>query len=180
MISGNLLDGVALSAVDHNQVKGNCIGVGPDGVYTFPNGHSGVRIDAGSTNNLIGGDRASGACKDTCNTIAHNTQWGVIIADAGTTGNTVRGNDIYQNGKLGINLEGGFEQGNGVTANNPPEDYPFHPNDLMYHPVGVMAHYDFATNHTLISGVLPWRPPRDRRGGSLCHRYRRPQWFWPG
>ncbi len=162
VISGNWQDGITLSAAKNNQVLGNCIGVAPDGVTPDGNGQSGtyagVRIDQGSQHNTIGGDRTPGTCKDTCNTIAGNTKEGVIIAGDTTTGNTVRGNDIHANGGLGINLDA-FNAGSyGVTPNNDRSGIPG-PNDLVYHPVGVMGEYDPVNNVTNISGVLPATQP---------------------
>jgi hypothetical protein len=159
VISGNLLDGVALSAAKNNQVLGNCIGVGPDGSTLIANDQAGVRLDLGSQQNLIGGDRAAGPCSGNCNIIAGNTQWGVLIAGEGTSGNTVRGNDIHDNGGLGINLQGGLEQASGVTANNDSTGYPIQPNDLMYYPVGMMSQYDAKTGKTWIGGVLATQKP---------------------
>ena len=75
VISNNLFDGVTLSAARDNRVQGNCIGVRPDGVSLAGNVTAGVRIDQGSTRNLIGGDRTPGACQNICNTIAGNLSW---------------------------------------------------------------------------------------------------------
>ena len=116
------------------------------------------KISMGAAHNQIGGDRTPGLCKDSCNTIANNGAYGVVISDALTVGNTVRGNAIYSNTALGINLVGGYEQGNGVTANNPPSAYTIQPNDLMYHPVGVMPQYDAANNRMKNSAGSAFRP----------------------
>jgi hypothetical protein len=158
VISGNGEDGITLSAAKNNLVKGNCIGVAPDGVTADGNGqggtYAGVRIDQGSQSNTIGGDRPPGTCKDSCNTIVGNPQGGVIIAGATTTGNTVRGNDIHANGGLGINLDAYNAGAYDVTPNDVYTGIAG-PNDLVHHPVGVMGEYDAATNLTRISGVLP-------------------------
>jgi hypothetical protein len=159
VIAGNTFDGVSLSGANNNKVLGNCIGVAADGSTLIANSQAGVRIDQGSQHNIIGGDRAAGSCSGNCNTIAGNTQGGVLIGGAGTTGNTVRGNDIHDNGGLGINLQGGQEQASGVTANNDPTAYSAKPNDLMYFPVGVMSQYDTVKNLTWISGVLASKKP---------------------
>jgi titin len=66
VISGNWQDGITLSTAKNNLVKGNCIGVAPDGVTVDGNGqggtYAGVRIDQGSQHNTIGGDRTPATC----------------------------------------------------------------------------------------------------------------------
>ena len=161
VVSDNQLDGVTLSAAKDNRVQGNCIGVGPDGVSPAGNFTAGVRIDQGSTQNLIGGDRAPGVCQDVCNTIVGNLSWGIVVSDSGTLSNTLRANDIHGNARLGINLVGGSETLSGVTPNfdDVSNIYPAHPNHLTFFPVGVMGTYDADTNQTLISGILASREP---------------------
>ena len=54
-------------------------------------------IDAGAWGNTIGGIADGGG-----NTIAFNQGDGVEVNGAGTTGNSIRGNSIYSNGRMGI------------------------------------------------------------------------------
>ena len=65
-------------------------------------------ISIHSSDNTIGGTGTSEG-----NAIAWNQQEGVAIADQATTGNSVRGNSIFANGGLGIDLGD-----NGVTVND--------------------------------------------------------------
>jgi len=118
VVSGNLSGaqsgvGIVITGTGtmSNAVQGNLIGLGAT-LTPLPN-LIGVFLFAGASNNTVGGT-ASGAA----NTIAYNGK-GVVVgaspADAGATGNAVRGNSIYSNQALGIDL------GNdGVTSNGPP------------------------------------------------------------
>ena len=84
---------------NNNVIQGNIIGLNAQGTGPLPN-LSGITIDAISNNNTI-----------TANTIAFN---GSGIRIAGGTGNSIRGNSIFSNDGLGIDL-GPF----GVTLNDP-------------------------------------------------------------
>ena len=94
VISGNLGNGILLrgSNVVNNTVQGNFIGTDATGMNALPNIVAGVTIDTGSSSNLIGGN-ATGAR----NVISGNNSYfdyGVIVANPGTTGNLVQGNYI--------------------------------------------------------------------------------------
>jgi len=90
-ISGNLNDGVLITdpGTIGNVVQSNFIGTNTGATALDPNGLDGVAIQAGASNNIIGGAFASG-----------NKQNGVAISDlgdpgtAGTTGNQVASNYI--------------------------------------------------------------------------------------
>jgi hypothetical protein len=89
VISGNDGDGVIISGktTTGNFVVENRIGVNSSDVVALPNRGPGVFIEAGANGNTIGlpgGDQI----------IAGNTQEGVLISDAGTTGNMIEGNQI--------------------------------------------------------------------------------------
>jgi parallel beta-helix repeat protein len=108
VISGNLQHGVIIgdSDTDGNMVRGNYIGTNASGTGPIPNGGRGVFIGGGCHSNTIGGT-ASGEG----NTIAFNTEDGVQVDGAGTTGNAIRGNSIHSNGGKGIeNTDGGNEE----------------------------------------------------------------------
>ena len=101
------------------EIGGSKIGriSGLAGTLSLPNG-VGVLVANGATSNSIG-SIAPGAG----NVIAHNSSDGVAVVDATSTGNAVRGNEIFANGGLGIDLGG-----DGVTANDHlghvgPNDY---------------------------------------------------------
>lgn len=106
-ISGNIGDGVLIAdpATTGNSIFYNDIGLDPSG-RPAGNGGNGVRITAGATNNRIG-DVALGAA----NRIANNAMAGVFVESG--TGNSIRGNSIYRNGALGIDLAPA-----GVTPND--------------------------------------------------------------
>jgi parallel beta-helix repeat protein len=105
VISGNGKDGLTIadSSTDDNVVKGNYIGTNASGTAAVPNGGQGVLISTDAQDNTIGGT-ASGEG----NTIAFNTEAGVQVDGAATTGNTIRGNSIHSNSGKGIeNINGG-------------------------------------------------------------------------
>jgi hypothetical protein len=86
-------------------------------------------------------------------TIRNFTGHGVQISGAGATGNTLTRNYIHSNGKLGINLVGGSEDANGVTAND-AQDADSGPNGLVNHPLLTGAFFNGGNNVTTIQGRL--------------------------
>src|SRR3954469_18458136 len=66
--------------------RGNRIGTNPAGTASRPNG-TGVRVDGGSTQNVIGGTNTAER-----NLISGNQNYGVRLIDPGTSQNTVEGN----------------------------------------------------------------------------------------
>jgi parallel beta-helix repeat protein len=94
-------------AVFQNTAQGNLIGTDVTGMLPLGNG---VGLLVVGSNNTIGGIGTGEG-----NTIAFNTQAGILtkVPDTGT-GNRIRGNSIYSNGGLGIDLGG-----DGVTLNDP-------------------------------------------------------------
>ena len=105
VISGNIMYGIYISA-DGNTVQGNRIGLAASGTTTIENQY-GILI-ANGQNNAIGGTVAGAV-----NAISGNRFQGVIVQGATATRNAIRGNAIYGNGTLGIDLGN-----NGVTAND--------------------------------------------------------------
>ena len=78
----------------------------------MPNTGSGVDI-YDSPNNRIGGVNP-----DTLqNTIANNTKYGIFVSGAASTGNSFMGNEILNNGNMGVELNGS----EGVTPNDVPD-----------------------------------------------------------
>lgn len=138
LISGNLYHGVYLSPLSSasNTVQGNLIGTDATGSAALSNGSTilgSAAIVVSGNNNLIGGT-APGAG----NVIAFNLGApysstvqghgeGVVVFNG--TGNTIRGNSIYSNAGLGIDLKD-----DGVTANDPC-DTDFGPNNIQNFPV---------------------------------------------
>ena len=90
-------------------VLGNYIGVGVDGVTAVPNKWDGIYI-AGSQYQI------GGLAPGEANVIAHNQDSGIAIIDFlnNGQGNTLRGNMLYDNGKLGIDI--GLDD---ITENDP-------------------------------------------------------------
>lgn len=131
VIGGNLLRGIEIDGSSNNQVFGNFIGTDSTGTLDFGNlGLAGVVLRNGATGNLIGGVNAGEA-----NTIAFNAGDGVFVRDAATANNPIRGNAIYSNGGLGIDLLGS-DNAFGVTANDigPPPDTDGGPHGLQNYP----------------------------------------------
>lgn len=82
---------------DHNTITGNYIGVGRDGVTAIPNA-TGISVEGSA--NIVGGT-ASGEG----NLIANQDYFGVRVAGTGPpVDNPIRGNAIFNNGTLGIDL----------------------------------------------------------------------------
>src|SRR5262249_14162951 len=110
VISGNALSGITIDGslpTYATTVAGNYIGTNALGA-AVPNSGPGVQIINGSPGNVIGG---SGAALN--NTIEFNTGAGVLVVGSDSINNAIRGNSIYQNGALGIDLGG-----DGVTPNH--------------------------------------------------------------
>jgi hypothetical protein len=141
VISGN--DGVGVAIVgggaDGNLVLGNFIGTNATGSVDLGNASEGIYIGEGSgfnppipgtaANNVIGGTTAGAA-----NIIAFNAQAGVIVTATGTTGNRVRGNSIFSNGALGLDLSAVPFPADGVTLND-LGDADAGPNNFQNYPV---------------------------------------------
>ena len=111
---------------DDATIHGNTIGRLPDGVTAQANA-AGVWFDGFSRDNRLGGTGAGEG-----NLIAGNTGDAVVVVS--TSGHSVLGNQIHDNGGLAIDLVGGTEDGNGVTAND-AGDADAGANDLLNHPI---------------------------------------------
>ena len=143
IISGNSFNFGLIAAntnTSDNLVQGNYIGLGADGVTAVPN-FIGVQFSDGATSNTLGGTAAGAG-----NTIAFNNGTGVAVTDPGTANDSVRGNFIFDNGALGIDLNN-----DGVTAND-IGDADTGPNDLQNFPVITNA-FGFGAS-TVVMGNL--------------------------
>lgn len=129
-----------------NIVSGNYIGIDASGIYAVNNGGHGVDINAGASNNIIGGDMPGER-----NVISSNGNTldggggGVNISGSGTMSNTVSGNYIGTD-VSGTNALG--NKGNGVSVAN----------GAMYSTIGGQT----TSDGNLISdnkegGVLVWK-----------------------
>jgi len=171
VISGNGSHGIEIATGDctmtptqpGNIVQGNFIGTDSGGTLDLSNDGAGVAIyDA--PNNIIGDDGSTPPIEDNRfaggaapsfqtssplgNVIANNGGTGVLVEETldganRATGNSIRGNSIYNNFALGIDLtpNAGAEvgTGNGVTLNDPGDGDPLPgepgPNELQNFPV---------------------------------------------
>ena len=153
VISGNTYRGIYAYGTNTsgNRIQGNGIGTRADGPYPLGNQWDGVVFFDGASGNVVGLD-TSGA--GTGNTIAFNGFTGVYVGSDDSdqsAGNTIRGNLIFANHEIGINLVGGAEDSFGVTANHPGGAVAG-PNDLQNHPVITNAVADGAS--TTVAGTL--------------------------
>jgi CSLREA domain-containing protein/uncharacterized repeat protein (TIGR01451 family) len=158
VIGGNFT-GVDIAG-SSNQVLGNYIGVGADGISPFFNQFWGVFIAPGSSNNAIGSIEPGAG-----NVIAFQRIDGVLVrsGDVTTTpfNNSIRGNVIRSTGFLGsdgigINLDGSNFQNDLFVTVNDTGDVDGGPNHLQNFPVLESAHH--SADQIAISGRLESRP----------------------
>jgi hypothetical protein len=103
LISGNTGDAISINNAETTGtvIQGNFIGTDVTGTAAIPNLANGIVLVTGTHDNLIGGmDPGAG------NVISGNMWDGVVLVDAGTSGNQVQGNFI------GTDLTGMFALGN--------------------------------------------------------------------
>jgi photosystem II stability/assembly factor-like uncharacterized protein len=105
-------------------IQGNIIGLNAQGTAALQNLHQGIRIASGN-NNIIGGIQNGAA-----NKIAFNGLAGVHVESG--SGNAIRGNSIFSNGGLGIDLD--FNTPSDVTPND-LNDLDAGPNNFQNFPV---------------------------------------------
>ncbi len=125
VIGGNDGNGISILGGGSNTIQGNTIGVRGSG-----NSFNGVEM-SGTDDNTVGGT-APGAG----NTIAYNGGDGVLVRS--NRGNAVRGNSIFSNGGLGINLAPNPVSPDGVTPND-PKDPDTGANNLQNFPIVTWA-----------------------------------------
>ena len=101
LVSGNGTVGINVFSTTGAVVKGNRVGTDATGTFAIPNGSDGIVIGANSST-------VGGVAPGEGNTIAYNLGAGVEVQGltGALTGNPIRGNSIYQNGGLGIDLAG--------------------------------------------------------------------------
>jgi CSLREA domain-containing protein len=162
--AGNLISGNGRGVWLHSNtsvVQGNLIGTDASGTSPLPNGH-GVFISSTARNDVIGGTAPGEG-----NRIAFNTGAGIVVAadtfvGQFSTGNALRGNSIFSNGLLGIdlltppdNLNTSPLNPQGVTLND-PGDADAGPNNLQNAPAVLSA--DSAGGTTSVQGRLDSAP----------------------
>ncbi len=130
IISANGNSGIRLggSATVNNFIYGNYIGTGADFETAMGNTLDGIRVQNGSSNNIIGDSNYS-----YINRIMYNLRNGITIGtwptDSSTLYNTIRGNHFKNNGLLAIDL------GNEGVTQNDPDYYNNGPNKRVFFPV---------------------------------------------
>ncbi len=154
LISGNQSYGIFLEdpGTSGNLIQANLIGTDATGTNALGNWFAGVALWNGATSNAIGGPDVNAG-----NTIAFNQWAGVDIYDAATTNNSIRGNSIFNNGGLGIDLVVDGESFPGITTND-LGDADTGPNDLQNFPVIISA---VAGGGTIVQASLNSLPDRD-------------------
>jgi len=158
--SGNLISGnnVALfiGRSQSNRLAHNYVGTEVTGQFPIPN-NVGIAISQ-STGNVIGLSDDS-SIPGGPNRIAFNAYQGIVIAPEAdgpgnpfpnTTVNKIRGNAIWDNGGLGIDLAPSV-LGNGITAND-TGDADTGPNGYQNYPV--ITSVTIANGRALVSGTL--------------------------
>jgi hypothetical protein len=152
VISGNVtgiqIGGSIFPGPEGNLVQGNLIGLNALGTAPLGNSFVGVSISS-SSNNVIGGTAAGAANKISFNGgSGFNGGAGVMVFSG--TGNSVRGNSIFANTNLGIDLNG-----DGVTAND-SSDADTGPNNFQNFPLLTSSSSNGST--TTIQGTLNSKP----------------------
>ena len=139
-VTANLLQGTI--------VQGNLIGLNAAGTGAIPNTTRGIIVD--SSSNIIGGIEARAA-----NKIAFNNGPGILINSG--TNNSIRGNSIFSNAGLGIDLGPPVfpQTENGVTPND-PNDVDTGANTLQNFPI--LTSVTTGGGNTTIQGSLNSTP----------------------
>ena len=140
MFDGNISNnGTPDDPMQGNLVFGNFIGTDEAGTLDLGNGSTGILLTSNAEFNFIGGIGAGEA-----NIIANSkTGSGIIVDDVGTErgyGNSIRGNQIYGNFGLGIDLAGDGVSENDYTT--PIFDQDDGPNRVQNFPELFSAVYD--------------------------------------
>jgi len=146
VISGNAvgvqIGGGTTQTLTGNVVQGNLIGLNASADAPLPNKREAV-ILSNASNNTIGGIENNAG-----NTIVFNGGTGVFVSSG--IGNSIRGNSIFSNGRLGIDLSP-----TGVTAND-SGDVDTGANNLQNFPI--LTSVTSNVNSTTIQGTLNSTP----------------------
>ena len=150
IVSGNSGDGIS-GASPKVLIQGNYIGTDVNGTGNLGNAGFGIDLQC-IDNNTIGGTAAGAG-----NVIAFNGLDGVRVVSCSSGGvvsgvnNSILGNSIFSNTRLGINLLGGIENAFGVTPND-PGDADIGANNLQNYPV--LTSVSSGGGMTSIAGTL--------------------------
>ena len=142
LASGNGLNGINIFQAVGAVVQGNLVGTDATGTFAIGNGTDGIVVGANGT--IVGGINEGEA-----NTVAYNLGSGIEVQGltAALNGNPIRGNSIYANGGIGIDLGG-----DGVTAND-ALDADGGPNSRQNYPI-VLSAVPSAPSGTHVEGTL--------------------------
>ena len=148
--------GIRVDGGNQTVIKGNRIGTDANG-DPLANDRAGVRIDRAS--NLTIGGIASGAD----NTIANNGGAGIVINSSTSTSlaNSIRGNAIYSNSDIGIDMDG-----DGPTKND-AGDSDSGTNRLQNFPEIQSVSYDANANEVTVTYQVPSDPSLSGSGASV-------------
>ena len=146
VISGNAV-GITVTGAGStgNLIGANYIGTDASGASDLGNSGDGVLLASGASSNIVGG-----VAPESPNRIAFNRGDGISAQPGAGSGNTFRGNSIFADGKLGIDLNA-----DGPTPND-FGDTDTGPNGLQNHPV-LTALASSGTN-TIVAGTLNSMP----------------------
>ena len=151
VISGNNGDGINFSGGTSNTIQGNFIGVAANGTTAIPNTNNGITLNTGDNNNIIGGIAARAGNTIAFNGTGANATNGDGVHLFGGTGNSIRGNSIHDNKRLGIDLVDANNTVAGVTPND-AGDADTGPNNLQNFPV--ISGVTFSGGNTVVSASL--------------------------
>jgi CSLREA domain-containing protein len=146
VISGNAI-GVTVtgSGSTGNLIGANYIGTDASGVSDLGNSGDGVVFASGASSNLVGGTGS-----ESPNRIAFNRGNGISAQPGAGSGNTFRGNSLFSNRGIGIDLNA-----DGPTRND-PGDSDAGPNGLQNYPV--LLSLGAAIGSTSVTGTLNSTP----------------------
>ena len=148
VIAGNFV-GIRLTSFisgppRENVIQGNLIGLNALGTEPIPNVQGGIEFFFDAFDNIVGGTQAGAA-----NKIAFNGFHGVAVFSAGAR-NSIRGNSIFSNGGLGIDLGASGVAPNDIgdtdTGGNNQQNFP------------VLTSVTSSGNSTTIQGSLNSTP----------------------
>ncbi len=144
VISSNALDGLSIAGgVTGVVVQGNLIGTDPTGSFALGNHNRGIAIFG--SNATIGGTAPGEA-----NIVAHSTVGGIVLL-GNIANDAIRGNSIYANGTIGIDLAA-----DGVTPND-ALDADTGPNGRQNYPI-ITSAAPLAPSGTEVIGTLDTTP----------------------
>lgn len=131
-----------------NRVMGNFIGTTKSGTGNLGNEGRGVLVGNGAAGNIVGDVDFNDGFTNAANVIAFSGLDGVDISGAASTSNSILGNSIFSNARLGISL--------GQNPNDGPGDADTGPNGLQNSPT--IGSAKTGRKFTTIRGTLESTP----------------------